>query len=283
MKYSICNWLFKESDFEKSCLKTAKHGFQGMEIAPFTLFDDPRSIGDKKILEIKNALEQNQLKFVGFHAIFFGPQNFRITSADPVLRERSWDHLKKLVDIAGKLGGGVLVLGSPKQRHATGISPEKAIEYLKENLSRIAEYAAARSATILIEALPARYTNVINTLEESRKVIRSIDKPSISGMFDFHNSAEEKLTWAELIDNYSDIIKHVHLNEVNGSYPGTGTSDFLPAFMKLAEKKYDRWISLEIFHQPTDPDLVLSETKQFIGHMETKLRCSKDISKQVLD
>jgi len=57
MRYSICNWLFKEMDFEKGCLLTARHGFQGIEIAPFTLFDNPKNIGEKKILEIDDQLE----------------------------------------------------------------------------------------------------------------------------------------------------------------------------------------------------------------------------------
>jgi sugar phosphate isomerase/epimerase len=272
MKYSICNWLFKEMDFEQCCLVTANRGFQGMEIAPFTLFDDPKKIRGKKILEIKKALEQTGLTFVGFHAIFFGPGNFHITSSDRAVRGRSWDRLRGLVDIVGRLGGGSLVFGSPKQRRAIGIPPEEAIGYLKEGLSKIAPYAAERGATILVEALSSKDTNVINTLDESRELIRSINNPGIGGMFDFHNCTDETRTWPELIEDYFDIIQHVHLNEVNGSYPGTGSSDFAPAFMKLAGKKYKGWISLEIFHQPENPDSVLSKTMQFLVDMENRLR-----------
>lgn len=276
MRYSICNWLFKEIDFEKSCLLIAKHGFQGVEIAPFTLFDDPQDIGERKILEIEEALTRAGLKFVGFHAIFFGPGNFHITSQDRAIRQRSWDRLRRLVDIAGKLGGGVLVLGSPKQRRAIGIPPENAVGYIKEGLSKIAPYATERKATILIEALPSTDTNVINTLEESRELIRSINKPGISGMFDFHNCAHETRSWSELIEHYFDIIQHIHVNEVNGSYPGTGNSDFTPAFVKLGEKRYTGWISLEIFHQPDDPDFVLSKTMQFLVDMEKRISSAGD-------
>jgi D-psicose/D-tagatose/L-ribulose 3-epimerase len=180
--------------------------------------------------------------------------------------------LRGLVDIVGRLGGGSLVFGSPKQRRAIGIPLQEAIGYLREGLSKIAPYATERGATILVEALSSKETNVINTLEESRELIRSINKPGISGMFDFHNCTDETRTWPELIEGYFDIIQHVHLNEVNGSYPGTGSSDFAPAFAKLAEKKYRRWVSLEIFHQPDDPDSVLSKTMQFLVDMEDRLR-----------
>jgi sugar phosphate isomerase/epimerase len=73
-----------------------------------------------------------------------------------------------------------------------------------------------------------------------------------------------------LIETYFDIIWHVHLNDVNGSYPGTAGSDFEPAFKKLADKNYRGWISLEIFHQPSDPDIVLSKTKEFLALMERR-------------
>jgi len=51
------------------------------------------------------------LDFVGFHWLFLSPKGLHITTPDLTIRKRSWDHLQRLVDIAGELGGGVLVLG----------------------------------------------------------------------------------------------------------------------------------------------------------------------------
>ncbi len=274
MKYAICNELFGKLAFEKACLLTAQHGFQGIEIAPFTLFEDPRNIGEDKICEIKHTLQLTGLQFAGFHWLFLSPQGLHITTPDSSVRERSWDHLRRLVDIAGELGGGDLVLGSPQQRHAAEISIEQGVAYLKEGLSNIAAYAEERNSTVLIEALPAKHTNVINTLEEAGNLIKSINTPGVSGMFDFHNCVDETLSWPELIETYFDIIQHVHLNEINGSYPGSGDSDFLPAFQKFAEKGYNGWISLEIFDTPADSNIVLSLTREFLYSMEKQ--CHKD-------
>ena len=144
MKYAICNELFGKLDFKESCLLTARYGFQGVEIAPFTLFDDPKNVDSKKIRKIKQVLKKSGLDFVGFHWLFLSPKGLHITTPDLTIREKSWDHLRRLIDITGELGGGVLVLGSPKQRNAIGISPEEALGYLKEGLSKIAQYAAKR-------------------------------------------------------------------------------------------------------------------------------------------
>lgn len=272
MKYAICNELFDKIAFENACLLIAQYGFQGVEIAPFTLFDDPREATQEKIHKIARILQDTGVQFAGFHWLFVQPEGLHITSADPGIRNRSWDHLRRLIDIAGELGGGDLVLGSPKQRNVEGIAVEQGIAYLREGLASLAAYAEERNSTILLEALPTEYTNIINTLEEVRTVVKDIGKAGVSGMLDFHNNASEPLSWEELIETYYDVIQHIHLNEVNGSYPGSGTSDFLPAFQKLTEKGFSGWISLEIFHVPDDPELVLSETRQFLNTMEAQCR-----------
>ena len=120
----------------------------------------------------------------------------------------------------------------------------------------------------MIEALPSAHTNIINTLEEARRLIRSVNHPGLNGMFDFHNCVDESLSWSELIETYIDIIQHVHLNERNGSYPGTGQSDFLPAFKTLVENEYSGWVSLEIFHTDVDASVVLAQTRKFLQMME---------------
>jgi D-psicose/D-tagatose/L-ribulose 3-epimerase len=272
MKHAICNWMFKGLNFEQCCLKVARHGFEGVEIAPFTIFEDPQTVSREKVLEVKRVLADTGVQFVGFHAILFGPLNLHITSSDPALRRRSWDHVRRLIEITAELGGGSLVLGSPQQRKAIGVSPAEAKGYIREQLSVLGPYAAERNAVILVEALPVKDTNVINTMKEAREMIEQINSPGVRGMFDFHNSADENIPWPELIEANSDLIRHIHLNDVNGSYPGTAGSSFEPAFDKLAEKGYGGWISLEIFHQPDDPDGVLSKTKEFLVRMEKRNR-----------
>jgi sugar phosphate isomerase/epimerase len=67
------------------------------------------------------------------------------------------------------------------------------------------------------------------------------------------------------------MIQHVHLNEVDGNYPGTGSSDFVPAFKALKKRNYDGWISLEIFHFDEPPEKILSDTMQILSQVESQL------------
>jgi sugar phosphate isomerase/epimerase len=270
-RYAICNELFGDMAFTDSCALLQRYGYHGIEIAPFTLFDDPGKFTSAQVAEIRRVLQDHGLEFAGLHWLFLKPKGLHFTTADETIRRRSRDHLKALVDLAGQLGGGVLVFGSPKQRHSIGIGREQATANLEEGLRSLADFAAQRNCTILLESLSPDQTDVVNTLSEAEESIGRIGHPAIRGIFDFHNCASELVSWEELIDDHFPIFAHVHLNETNGSYPGTGHSDFLPPFRKLAEKGYAGWISLEIFHLPEDPAKVLKETRDFLDRMEGAL------------
>ena len=270
-KYAICNELFGDMVFADSCALLERYGYHGVEIAPFTLFADPGRFTSAQVAEIRRTLEDHNLEFTGLHWLFLKPEGLHITTPDERVRRRSWEHLKRLVDLAGQLGGGVLVLGSPKQRNSQGISREQAAANLEEGLGSLAEFTVQRNCTILLESLSPDQTDVINSMAEAEQSIARIGHPGIQGIFDFHNCSNETDSWEQLIEDHFPIIRHVHLNEVNGSYPGTGSSDFVPAFRKLAQKGYGGWLSLEIFHLPEDPAKVLRETKEFLDHMEDRL------------
>ncbi len=49
------------------------------------------------------------------------PKGLHVTTPDAVLRARSWEHIRHLIDLCADLGpDGVMVFGSPKQRSTTG-------------------------------------------------------------------------------------------------------------------------------------------------------------------
>lgn len=271
MRYAVCNELLAGEAFQDACLKVASYGFEGIEIAPYTLAENPRRIGSKQAKAIKRVVIDAGLHFVGFHWLLSAPQGLHLTTPETSTRRRSWDFLKFLIELCQKLGGEILVLGSSKQRSAMGIPKEKALSYLKEGLKDIAPLAEGCDVKVLIEPLPSRVTDVVNTLQEAKELIEEVRIPSISGMFDFHNCKDEEKPWPRLINEYFSIIEHVHFNEIDGDYPGSGNSDFLPAFRALRDKNYRGWISLEIFHFTEPPNAILSSTRRVISELGSEL------------
>jgi len=251
-------------DFQRSMELLVKHGYQGVEIAPFTVFGDFSPLAVSSGLRVvKKALSDTGIRFAGLHWLFVKPEGLHVTSPDPDLRRRSWDHLRLLLDISGELGGGMLIFGSPKQRSSRGTSTAEALNHYREGLAETADYAWERKSRVLVESLASRDTDIVNTLEEAARIVRSVDKPGLGSMFDFHNTVDETEAWDVLLDRHWDMIHHIHVNEMDGSHPGRGPSDFRPAFSLLHSRGFEGWVSLEIFSVPEDPEIVLRETMDF--------------------
>lgn len=269
-KYAVCNEMFGSMDFARSADLVRATGFSGMELAPFTIFGDfsaPAVAAGLKT--VRAGLAGAGISFAGLHWLFVKPEGLHITSRDAALRKRSWDHLRLLLDIAGELGGGPLVLGSPKQRDSRGATAEEALMRFTEGLVSVAEYAEARRSRVLVEALASKDTDVVNTLFEAFAVASAVNHPGVEMMFDFHNTQDETKPWPVLIEEYRDLIRHVHVNEMDGRWPGTGNTDYGPAFAKLGEISYAGWVSLEIFTVPEDPVAVLRETMETMKRAES--------------
>ena len=98
-----------------------------------------------------------------------------------------------------------------------------------------------------MEALPANQCDVVRTLDEAAEIVDEIDSPAIRTMFDTHNAVDEAEPHCVLINKYFDIIRHVHVNEMDGGHPGTGDYDFRPALDALRRLDYGGWVSLEAF------------------------------------
>lgn len=262
---AVCNELFGKLPVHRVCEYLASYGFDGIEIAPFTIADEDGRVSGTTVAAVKQALAASGIRYAGLHWLLAGPKGLHITSPDKETRRRTRLHLNHLLELSGKLGGGKLVLGSPKQRNATSIAPEDATKILREELAALADRAGACNSPILLEALPSEATNVVNTLEEVRLIVEEIDHPGISGMFDFHNCVDEQRPWAQLVRAYHPMIRHVHLNTWEGGYPRPAqTGEYADAFRALFEVGYDGWVSLEVFTEHDEPQELLGATREFL-------------------
>jgi D-psicose/D-tagatose/L-ribulose 3-epimerase len=266
VKKSVCNELFGSLDFARVCTILKENGFDGIELAPYTIAQTDGSISPARVDSVRKTLEAHHLEFAGFHWLLARPSGLHFTSAEPEVRKQAIGRIRDLLSISGDLGGGNLIFGSPAQRTAQGIPVEDGMEYFIQGLAELADTARQNQSVICIEALSHADTNILNTLAEAEKIIRRIDHPAIQGMFDFHNCADETLPWPELIEQYSSIIRHVHLNRTDGTHPvRNDLQTYQPTFAALKNISYSGWISLEIFTVPEDPEAVVRETAAFLN------------------
>ncbi|HLK22397.1 MAG TPA: sugar phosphate isomerase/epimerase family protein, partial [Bryobacteraceae bacterium] len=200
-------------------------------------------------------------------------KGLHVATPDKALREKSWRHISELIDLCADLGDqGVMVFGSPKQRCTVGgATSAEAVKYYTAGLASVAPHAEARGVTILVEALPIGQCDVITTLAQAVEVVQQIGSPAVRTMFDTHNAVDEVEPHAVLLDRYFDLIRHVHINEMDGRHPGTGSYDFKPVFRVLRDREYAHWISMEAFDFTPGAEKIAEESLRFVEKEIEKL------------
>lgn len=272
-RYATCNEAFKDYDFRQACKVIRRAGYSGIEIAPFTLAEDPATITREQRAEYRRIIGGEGLTFVGLHWLMVSPKGLHVTTPDDALRARSWQHIEMLIDLCAELGpAGVMVFGSPQQRSTTGgLTREQATANYVDGLARVAPHAEDRGVTILVEALPSSQSDVVQSLEEAASIVDQIGSPAIRTMFDTHNAVEEVESHAVLVDRYFDKIRHVHVNEMDGAHPSRGDYDFRPVLTILKQRGYQGWVSLEAFDFSMPPEVIVTETIDYLRQISERL------------
>jgi sugar phosphate isomerase/epimerase len=266
LRHAICNEAFQDWAFADSCKAIRKAGYTGIEIAPFTMGEDPALVPASQRREWKDIITAEGLEFVGLHWLMVAPKGLHVTTPDDTLRAKSWLHIRNLIDLCADLGpNGVMVFGSPAQRATTGgASRTEATGRFVEGLAGVATHALNRGVTVLVEALPAAQCDVIQTLDEAVAIVRQVGSPAIRTMFDTHNAVDELEPHAVLVDKYFDYIRHVHVNEIDGKHCGMGDYDFKPVLSTLIARDYQRWVSLEAFDFSFGAERIANESLRYL-------------------
>ena len=230
MRISVCNELFEGWKIEDIFAFAAQTGFDGVEIAPFTLAHAASELSADRRREIRDAAGELGLDIVGLHWLLVSPEGLYINHPDLEVRIATRDYLCTLIDLCSDLGGEVMVLGSPKQRDVLeGSTYEETRNRTVEVFRHCARHAAARNVFLCMEALQPALTNFINTLEEAAQMVEQVADPHFQLMVDVCSACAAEAEPVEaVIRKFAPLIRHVHVNDANGRGPGFGDVDFIP-------------------------------------------------------
>ncbi|MEP7303509.1 MAG: sugar phosphate isomerase/epimerase family protein [Caldimonas sp.] len=256
MKLALCNEVLAPLSLEAQCELAARLGYDGLEIAPFTLANAPERIDPAQARRIRGVVEAAGLVVTGLHWLLVKPSGLSVTDPDPARRRRTLEVVTRLVALCAELGGRVLVHGSPKQREvAPGETLDTARGRLRDFLAEVAEVAAQHGVVYCLEPLSRNETVLVNTVAEAAEIVRAIDRPSLRTMIDCSAAGlSESVSVSEIIDHWmpTGVIGHVQVNDPNRRAPGQGDMRFAPIFAALKRHGYDRTVAVEPFDYVPD-------------------------------
>ncbi len=272
MRYAICNETFEGWDHERVCKLVADLGYQGLEIAPFTLAPRITEVSAERRRQLRSQAEAHGLQILGLHWLLAKTEGLQLTSPEVQVRRDTAQYLVELARCCRDLGGSLMVFGSPAQRRIPlGASREQAVDLAVDTFQRAKAGLADAGVTICLEPLSPPEADFINTAAEAVEIMDRLASPNFKLHLDVKAMSTEKSPATDLIRQYAGCLGHFHANDPNLRGPGFGKTDFVPIFQALKEVGYTGWVSVEVFDYSPDPETLSRDSIRYMKECESKL------------
>ena len=249
MKFAICNETYVDWSFEAVCRDAAECGYDGVEVALMAIDEAPETIDDKRAAELGGIARSAGIEVVGLHWLLARKSGgLHLTTPDEGVRRRTVDYLIHLCHVCAAMGGGVLVLGSPKQRDVQSDDCyDDAFARAVDACRQVAEVAASLGVTLGVEPLAPEYTNFLTCADEAVRLIEAVDHQGCRLHLDVFAMQSERDEIPDILRRHGAQLAHFHANDSNMLGPGSGDVDYPPIARALEEVGYTGWVSVEVF------------------------------------
>jgi sugar phosphate isomerase/epimerase len=277
IRFGSCNEMFEGWDLGRQLAFLRECGYEGVELAPFTIDKDVRTVSAATRREVASQARAAGVEVIGLHWLLVGPEGMYITHTDATVRARTTDYLIELMRFCADVSGKVLVFGSPAQRNLLpGVTSGQARTWLIEGFERALPVAEQSGVTLCLEPLPPPECNFIQTTTEAIEIIDAIGHPNLRLVLDVKSMAgEERLTGSPIpatIRRTAQYVRHVQSNDTNRGHPGSGETDYVPIFRALDEVGYAGFVSVEAFDFAPGPETIAKESLEYMRRTMNEAR-----------
>ncbi|MDQ3212517.1 MAG: sugar phosphate isomerase/epimerase [Acidobacteriota bacterium] len=266
MRFAICNEQFEGWEFDRVCRFVSSVGYEGLEVAPFTLAPSITDVSPQRRAELRLQANDAGVDIFGLHWLLAKTEGLYLTSPDAGVRRRTAAYLGSLAEACHDFGGTVMVFGSPKQRSLLpGVSSDQAYGWAAETFRDAMPAIADCGVTLCMEPLSPAETDFVNTCADGLRLGAMVNHPNFVLHLDVKAMSSEPTPVPELIRRHGGSAGHFHANDANLRGPGFGPIDFVPIFRALRDASYSRWVSVEVFDYTPDPETI---ARQSIDYMQ---------------
>ncbi|MDB6058384.1 MAG: Xylose isomerase domain protein barrel [Verrucomicrobiales bacterium] len=265
MKFAICNEIFADWHLQDAMGFARKLGYQGIEIAPYTIAPSVNQVSAAERAELRKAAERIGIEICGIHWVLIGVEGMYLNHPNTPVQNRTRQYLRDLVDFCADIGGKIMVVGSPKQRMVMQeVSSARAWAIATDTFRDAVKTAEDRGVTICIEPLAPTETNFINTAYEAVEFARQFNSPAMKVILDVKAMCSEELSIPKIITESTPHFAHFHANDKNLKGPGFGKVDFHPIATALKQSGYNGFVSVEVFKFDEGPEVIATKSLQYL-------------------
>jgi len=265
IKFGICNEIFDGWDMKESMAFAKKAGYDGIEIAPFTVNTDVAKITPEQRGEIRAAAAEVGIEITGIHWVLVKTEGMHLTTDDDAVRQKTSDYLVQLVNFCHDIGGKRIIVGSPYQRNLEeGVSFETGWQRATEAFKASVKRAEETGIVICFEPLAPSETNFINTAEQAIEFVEQFQSDAFKIIIDCKAMCSEEKSIPEIIRASHPHFAYFHANDANLKGPGFGDVDFVPIADALKEVDYDGYVSVEVFKFEEGAEAIATQSIDYL-------------------
>src|SRR3954465_15668266 len=112
MRIALCNEVIAPMPFPQQCEYAAKLGYDGLEIAPYTLSEEPHRMGAAQLAAARSPAEDAGIAVTGLHWLLVKPAGLSISTRDDTVRKKTIDVMRSLIDQCAELAAPYLAHGA---------------------------------------------------------------------------------------------------------------------------------------------------------------------------
>lgn len=188
-----------------------------------------------------------------------GHRKYPYGSADPTVRQRADEMMRKAIAFAADIGVRIIQLAG----YYVYYEPHKASsrDHYRAGLSQALDFASRAGVMLALENVDG---NDVMSITEAMRFVRDFNSPWFQIYPDIGNLAEHELSVSDELELARGHIVGLHVKDTIPGEPrrvpfGEGVTPFVAAFRKLAEMNFNGPVLLEMWNDDSPDSLRIVE------------------------
>lgn len=224
-------------------------GVAGLEVAP-TRLAPWEAISDGMLDAYRARLGEAGLQVSSLQALLFGTSGLQLLQGEAEFAAME-AHLRRVAAIGARLGAGVGVFGSPRNRLRGEMGAEAAWALGRERLGRLARVVAEFGFALGLEPVPAAYNgDYLTQAEDIIRMVEEVDQPGLVAHLDTGCVMLGGDSIAEAVARAGGRLGHFHIAEPKLGPFDAPVCEHAAAAAALRASGYEGWVAIEMLEQP---------------------------------
>jgi len=244
--------------------RIARIGYDGIEIGAASPHAYPDYLDARQRRDIKACLDANGLALASMLPAPGGGPGFNAASPLDAERANTIDQYRKVIDLCADLGGKQVLYVAGWQ--IFGTDREQAWEWSRSALATLAEHAATREISVIIEPTSAD-SNLVDSCDDAMRMKREVGAGNIGLMFDTYHTIYRNEVATDYVHRMGEDLRHVHLADANRAAPSdAGRADYRGLVAALAGQGFDGYLTMEIGfdRRAVEPDRIARDAYVYV-------------------